>query len=187
MTDDTQPALSDYLTRHYARLKLRVARLLGSDDLAGDALQDTWLRLQGAQDKTEVRSPMGYLIRVAVNIAVDIQRRQSRYASIDEIDAFVDPAPGPAQTAEARSELKVMLKLLDRMPERRRQIFLLVHLEGLQHRDVAQTLGISMRTVAYELKNAHGTLNDGQSAPVGNAPGGVGPSTMGWIQRSEKK
>ncbi|MGJ7542169.1 RNA polymerase sigma factor [Variovorax sp. LT1R16] len=168
MTDNAHPALSDYLSRHYARLKLRVARLLGSEDLAGDALQDTWLRLQGQPDEAaSIRSPTGYLIRVAVNIAVDIQRRQSRSASVEEIEAFIDPAPGPAQTAEARSEFKVMLALLERLPERRRQVFLLVHLDGLAHKEVAQALGISMRTVAYELKSAHGTLNEGMQQGAG--------------------
>lgn len=162
MTDNAHPALSDYLSRHYARLKLRVARLLGSEDLAGDALQDTWLRLQGQPDEAApIRSPTGYLIRVALNIAVDIQRRQSRSASVEEIEAFIDPAPGPAQTAEARSDLKAMLALLERLPERRRQVFLLVHLDGLPHKEVAQALGISMRTVAYELKSAHETLHQG--------------------------
>ena len=48
-----------------------------------------------------------------------------------------------------------MLTLLDRMPERRRAVALLVHAEGLTQNEAAQRLGVSLRTVEYELKRVH--------------------------------
>ncbi|MFS2055264.1 RNA polymerase sigma factor, partial [Variovorax sp. CT11-76] len=108
MTEDARPILSDYLSRHYASLKRRVTRLLGNGDLAGDALQDTWLRLQSREEEDAIQSPGSYLVRVAVNIAMDIQRRQSRSLSIDEVQSLMelsDPAPGPARPAEQRAEV----------------------------------------------------------------------------------
>ncbi len=158
MAQETRPVLTEYLARHYVSLKHRLTRLLGSSDLAGDALQDTWLRLQSRQEEGEVQSPVGYVLRVAVNIAVDIRRRQARTLSWDEVQevqSLVDPAPGPARTAEARSEMALLLERVGRMPARRQDIFLLVHWEGLSHKETADRLGVSQRTVAYELKRAH--------------------------------
>ncbi|KAF1073151.1 RNA polymerase sigma factor [Variovorax sp.] len=158
MAQETRPVLTEYLARHYVSLKHRLTRLLGSSDLAGDALQDTWLRLQSRPEEDEVQSPVGYVLRVAVNIAVDIRRRQARTLSWDEVQevqSLVDPAPGPARTAEARSEMALLLERVGRMPARRQDIFLLVHWEGLSHKEAADRLGVSQRTVAYELKRAH--------------------------------
>ncbi len=162
MVEETRPALAEYLARHYVSLKRRLTRAVGSSDLAGDALQDTWLRLQSKEEDASIQSPAGYLLRVALNIAVDIQRRQTRSLSLEEISELqliADPAPGPAQTIEARSEVESLLERVHRMPKRRRDIFLLVHWEDMPHKEVAEQLGVSLRTVAYELKHAHEALN----------------------------
>lgn len=162
MTDDARPILLDYLTRHYTSLKLRVTRVLGNGDLAGDALQDTWLRVQSKDNEGLIHSPGSYLVRMAVNIAVDIQRRQGRSLPLDEVGALLDlpdPAPGPAQVAEARSDLLALRHWIERLPSRRREVMVMVHMEGLEHKEVARRLGISVRTVAYELQHAHDYLN----------------------------
>lgn len=163
MSGDTQLVLLDYLGKHYATLKQRLTRKLGNAEDAGDALHDTWLRLKGGEDLGPIQNPGAYLSRMAVNIAVDVQRRHSRLLSGDDVDQLLeevmDPAPGPAQTAEARSELEAVRLLLDRMPERRRAVALLVHAEGMTQKEAAAHLGVSLRTVEYELKRCHERLD----------------------------
>ncbi|AJC19284.1 RNA polymerase sigma factor [Pandoraea pulmonicola] len=162
MSDDTPPmVLVDYLTKHYSTLKSRVTRLLGNGDLAGDALQDTWLRVHSRKEENEILSPAGYLLRMAVNIAVDIQRRQGRSLPLDEIEELMDmadPAPGPERIAEGRSRIEALREAIDRMPKRRRQIVLMVHWDGLEQKEVAKRLGVSLRTVESDLKRAHDSL-----------------------------
>lgn len=162
MTDDVRLSLTDYLAKHYANLRRRLTQVLGNSDLASDALQDTWLRLHGKEAESPIQSPSAYVVRMAVNIAVDIQRRQSRSVSFYEVSALMeqaDPAPDPAQAAETRSDLDKVLKLMERLPERRRTILMLVRLEHLQQKEVAQRLGISTSTVEHELRRAHDFLD----------------------------
>ena len=158
MADDVQPALIDHLAKRYANLKRSLVRVLGSADLAGDALHDTYLRLQSQEDRGPILSPSAYLLRMAVNVAVDIQRRNGRMLSSDDVESLMqlsDPAPGPAQVAEDRSELEALRKTMERLPARRRQILLLVRWEGLPQKEVAERLGVSVRTVENELKRGH--------------------------------
>ena len=163
MSESTQLFLLNYLGKHYTTIKQRLTRKLGNAEDAGDALHDTWLRLKGGEDLGPVQNPGAYLSRLAVNIAVDVQRRHSRLLSghnIDELlEELVDPAPGPARTAEIRSDLDALFQLLDRMPERRRAVALLVHAEGVTQKEAAQRLGVSLRTVEYELKRVHERLD----------------------------
>ncbi|MGE8288774.1 MAG: RNA polymerase sigma factor [Stenotrophomonas sp.] len=155
-------SLLDYFGQNYTALKQRLVRRLGNRELAGDALHDTWLRLNGAGDIDAVRDPASYLTRMAVNIAIDVQRRNSRMLSGAEIDALLDgvadPAPEPARAFEVHSDLTGLMELLDRMPARRRAVALLVHAEGLTQKAAAQRLGVSLRTVEYELQKAHQRL-----------------------------
>jgi RNA polymerase sigma factor (sigma-70 family) len=163
MTENAQLVLLDYLNKRYLNLKQRLTRMLGNADLADDALHDTWVRLKGKQDERLLEKPGAYLVRMAINIAVDIQRREVRMLSGNEVDdlleEMIDPTPGPEQTVAARSELAMLHKVMQQMPERRRQIFTLVYVEDFRHREVAENLGVSIRTVDYELKCAHQTLN----------------------------
>nr|WP_296793306.1 RNA polymerase sigma factor [Variovorax sp.] len=119
--------------------------------------------MKGSEDHGAVQNPGAYLSRMAVNIAVDVQRRNSRLLSGDDIDELLeeveDPAPGPARSAEIRSELETVLTLLERMPERRRAVALLVHAEGLTQSEAARRLGVSLRTVEYELQRVHERLD----------------------------
>lgn len=162
MSEEVALILADYLTRHYARLKSRVTRMLGNVDLANDALQDTWLRVNSSPPAPgPILSPSGYLLRMAVNIAVDIQRRDGRSLSLDEVGALMDladPAPGPEQVAEGRSRVSALFEHLEGLPKRQRQIVLLVHWEGMEQKEIARRLQVSLRTVESDLKRAHDYL-----------------------------
>ncbi|MGT2493629.1 RNA polymerase sigma factor [Cupriavidus basilensis] len=162
MTEDARIALTDYLTKHYANIRRRLTWLLGNGDLAGDALQDTWLRLHAKEDEGQFRVRRRYVVRMAVNIAVDIQRRQSRSVPFDEVSALMeqaDPAPNPAQAAEIRSDLATMIQT-DGAPARAPTPDpRLVRLEHLQQKEVAERLGISKSIVEHELRRAHDFLD----------------------------
>lgn len=158
MTEKVQHVLLEHLIRRYDDLKRRLCRRLGSEELAGDALQDTWLRLQRLEHQNAVLTPHAFLLRMAANIAVDQQRSHSRAVPRDEADALLqlaDPAPGPERTAEARSDMERLFKLIERMPKRRREILILLRWEGLSQKEVAKKLDVSLRVVEHELKRAH--------------------------------
>lgn len=161
--DDTQPALLDYMTRRYEQMKLRLTRMLRNADLAGDALQDTWLRLHGQQGQARsIQSPGAYLMRMAANAAVDIQRRHGQSLPHEDVDALLDladTAPGPAHVTQSRSELNTLVALLNRLPKRQRQVIILVRWEDMPQKDVAKVLGVSLRTVEKDLKLAHDYLD----------------------------
>ncbi|MFT4173099.1 MAG: sigma-70 family RNA polymerase sigma factor [Rhodocyclaceae bacterium] len=164
MSEEVRLILMDYLSRHYGVLKRQLGWALRNAELAEDALHDTWLRVrdQERHEDGPIRKPGGYLVRMAINIALDMQRRQSRNLPLDEINALMelaDAAPGPDRTAEARLQLDAVCGLLERMPARRREVVVLVHMDDLTQPEVAKRLGISLRTVEYELRNAHDYLS----------------------------
>ncbi|WP_431514003.1 RNA polymerase sigma factor [Variovorax sp. DAIF25] len=157
MSEEVRLLLLDFLSQRYGDLKRRLTRVLGNDDLAGDALQDTWLRLRRLEDQAPILNPRAFLMRMAVNIAINDLRSQSRVVPRSEVDALLevpDAAPGPEQIAESRSEMEALQRIIARMPQRRRDVLLLVRWEGLPQKEVAQRLGISLHTVEHELKRA---------------------------------
>ncbi|OXS93195.1 RNA polymerase sigma factor [Pandoraea apista] len=157
MTEEVRLALMAYLSKRYGDLKRHLVRSLRSPELAEDALHDTWLRLTRLEDQETVLNPHGFLLRMATNIAINHLRSNSQHASASEIDEILevaDPTPGPEQTAQARAEMEMLMRLIQRLPERRRDVLLLVRWEGMSQKDVAARLGVSVSVVEHELRRA---------------------------------
>lgn len=158
MSETTLGALRQLLVDRYDEIKAKLARRIGSTDLAGDALQDAWLRLTSTETVGPVRSLESYLFRTVLNVAQERRRSERRQLSAVEIQKLLflaDETPDPAQTAEARSQLKVLETILSELPPRRRLILLMARMDGLPRQEIADRLGISLRLVSKELNLAH--------------------------------
>jgi RNA polymerase sigma-70 factor (ECF subfamily) len=62
-------------------------------------------------------------------------------SSADDVRA--SPAPGPHSTAELDEEVAQLRAALNELPDNYREVLVLVHVDGLSHKQVADKLGIS--------------------------------------------
>lgn len=157
MAETSWAILRNLLADRYDDYKIRLTRRLGSEELASESLHETWLRLHRQDDVGAVRNPAAYLLRIAVNIATDRRRAESRRARHSEIRAVLDiadQAPGPGHEVEARMELETLQRAIAELPERSRIILTAARIEGLPHQAIADRLGLSKRMIQIELKRA---------------------------------
>jgi RNA polymerase sigma-70 factor (ECF subfamily) len=157
MTESSLDALRDTLVARYDDLRRRLTHRLGSAELAGEALQDTWLRLDQGTGLASVRSPLAYLFRMAFNIAIDRKRAHNRRLIATEVEALLDvadDAPDAARILEARREIAALSDIMAELPPRQRSILLAARLDGTPQRKIAEELGISLSLVEKELKLA---------------------------------
>lgn len=157
MTDTNIAALRALLLADYADLDRRLARRLGSTDLASDVLHETYLRLQGLSEIGPVRSPRAYLFRIALNIASDRRRAENRRLTADEVDCLLDipdDRPDAARVIEDRSEVELLKRAIAELPARRRRVLTLSRIEGMTNREIAEQLGVTVRTIETDLKQA---------------------------------
>jgi RNA polymerase sigma-70 factor (ECF subfamily) len=132
-------------------------RRLGSADLADEALQETFLRLEKVPHARPVLSPKSYVYRIAVNIAIDRRRAEARRLSAAEVENlldYADPAPDPGRVVEARSEIEHLKRAVSELPRRRREILLAARLDEVPNREIAKRYGVTVRTIELELKAA---------------------------------
>jgi RNA polymerase sigma factor (sigma-70 family) len=153
----TWAALRNLLVDRYEDFRLQLTHRLGSEELARESLHETWVRLNRHEDIGPMQSPAGYVMRVALNIATDRRRTESRWARRSEAHAaldIADPAPGPAREAEGRLELAALRRVVDTLPERSREILMAARLRGLSQQEIADKFEISTRMVRIELRRA---------------------------------
>jgi RNA polymerase sigma factor (sigma-70 family) len=157
MSNTNIAALRDLLLADYSGLDRRLTRRLGSADFASDVLQETYLRLEGMNEIGTLRSPKAYLFRIALNIANDRRRAESRRLTVDEVDCLLDipdDRPDAARVIEGRSEVHLLRRAIAELPERRRRVLILSRIKDMPHREIAKRLGVTVRTVEMDLKQA---------------------------------
>ncbi|OYU87805.1 MAG: RNA polymerase subunit sigma-24 [Bradyrhizobiaceae bacterium PARB1] len=174
--------LRDVLVARYDEFRSRLTRRLGSEELASESLQETWLRLYRSDDIGAVQSPAGYVLRVAMNIATDRRRSDRRIVRQHHVDApldlLPDPTPGPEREIESRSELEALNRAIATLPLRTRQILMAARIDGLSQNEIADRFGISARMVRFELRKAldhceaclAGDVDDAREKPTDRWP-----------------
>ncbi len=140
---------------HGPSLLQYLVRMSGDADVASDILQDTFRTLLERPPRTRA-SLRGWLFRVATNRLRDEQRGTARRLKLlaGAADAaHSDAAPSPDRTViegEARKQARV---LLESLPERDRQILLLRE-EGFTHREIAEQVGTTTKSVGTLIARA---------------------------------
>ena len=172
MTETSWVTLRTLLVERYGEFKARLARRLGSTDLAIEVLQETWLRLERPGAPIALQRPDAYLFRIALNIAAnrrDADRRRLALSEVEALRHIDDDEIDPERIAASRSEIATLIRALDELPSRCRAIFLAARLEGLPHKVIALRHGISTRMVERELKRAleHCSARLGRNEPSG--------------------
>ncbi|ARB44765.1 MULTISPECIES: RNA polymerase sigma factor [Alloalcanivorax] len=148
-------SLRDLLVQRYDEFRQRLYSRLGSHQLAEDALQETWLRIERMQEGTRVHHPAAYLFRIAMNVAEEQRRKHARVMTLDEVDdlyQMADELADPAREALGEQEIRIFRRALAELPRRRRAIVTAARIEDTPHAEIAERFGVSLRTVEKELR-----------------------------------
>ena len=158
MTKPTRTLLRESLIARYHHLRDRLASRLGSRDLAGEALHETWIRLGDGPDLAPVSNPDAYLYRAALNTASNINAAERRHVlqrvEILEIIDLPDSTPGPERVAIGRSEVDALRRIIRELPKRQREIFLANFNGEATTAELAERYGVTIRTIQIELRDA---------------------------------
>lgn len=151
---------------HQDSLKRFLLRRLGNAALAEDLTQETWLRAATANQaasSASIDNPKSYLFRVAANLANDHLRHARHGIELQGQDNIVpflaDARPSPEQQAADRNELQHLLRAVDSLSPRTREVFILAKVHELSHAEIAVRLGISKNTVMVHMTNALAQLH----------------------------
>lgn len=127
------------------------------DDLA----QEVFLRLLRYSEQTAVENPLGYLLRIAGNVASEWRERARvskphQQSWLD--DLLIEPDEEPENWACQAGTNQRVQAAVDRLPRRQREVLLLRVNEGLTYKQIAARLGLTQRSVLRDLSRAYSQL-----------------------------
>lgn len=148
--------LAALFARHHAELYRYAERFTGDADLAEDVVQDAFVRLaeRPPRDGTHLRA---WLYRVATTVALDALRaaRRRQFLAAANVTRLpvADAAPDPATEVE-RAEVRARVRAALAELEPRDRAILLMREEGFHHREIAEAVGTTEKSVGTMIARA---------------------------------
>jgi len=124
----------------------RCIRLLADASAAEDATQETFVRVHRHLEKAPPEA-LGWIYRIATNYCLnELRDRKHRPEPTGEL-----PELAIDDLGRVLGDRDLVARIVKRSPEKVRVVAWLHHVDGLDQAEVAQTLGISRRTVVNHL------------------------------------
>lgn len=170
LDEDQKSVFMTWLGEHGSSVvKVARAYTLTSDecqDLAQEILLQAWRSLPKFEGKAAAAT---WFYRVALQTAMNWQRRdkprRSRQRPLLEVHTAVTEGCDSAEQAQQRETVEQLYKAIHQLPKADAALVLL-YLDGLSYREMADVLGISESNVGVKLnraKKALGELMKGES------------------------
>jgi RNA polymerase sigma-70 factor (ECF subfamily) len=154
-------AFRDLVDRWYAQIYRWAVGHTGDPDDADDVTQQVLVRLHLQLGRFRGAARFStWLYQITRNAARDVHRRRARrLRAMDRMQRLADaraPAPSadPAAELELRETLDAARAALARLPDRQREVFDLVELQGYGAHEAATLLGVSPATARTHLFRA---------------------------------
>jgi RNA polymerase sigma-70 factor (ECF subfamily) len=146
------------LALHYDELVSYVRQRFAGRDCAHDAVHAVCVRVLEAPHAADVHTPLAYLRRAVLHQAIDFCRHDDVRAALIESraeppEAFAAGGDGEAALAFKR-EVQALARIVEAMPPRARQVFLLHCVHGMGHQEIAEAIGVTRSMVSHHAARA---------------------------------
>lgn len=143
---DPAEALNGLYRRYAVWLNRRLRARCDPDD-AADLVQETYLKIAPYAERG-IRHPKAFLLQVAMNLLRDDRRRDGLKRRLRE-----QHSPPPSEAA-AQLHRIMFAEVVQSMPTLYRDVFVLNRFDGMTYAQIADTLGISVKTVEWRMARA---------------------------------
>ena len=117
---------------------------------AVEVAQEAYIRLIRRKNLKDIDCFQSFLFRTATNISIDLQRQRARQAKnfasskflLGDIDEIT-----PERTLNARQKISALKEVLEDLPPKCREAFMLYKFKNLEHAEIAKKMGLSVSSV----------------------------------------
>lgn len=162
--DGDRAAFTEIFRRHRADVARLVFRMMGPVPDAEDLIQEVFLQVHRSLGEFRGQSKFTtWLHRVTVNVVLMARRAaRSRPALAAEPmdESRADDQLLPDEDAVRAQRIAAFRRLLERLPEKKRTVYILHELEGLPPAEIAEIVGAPVLTVRTRLFYARRELEE---------------------------
>lgn len=163
LANDDKKALEELFNYYYPRLYQFSKSFLKLEDGIDDILQEVFVKIW--QNRTNIRSAetfSPFIFTMTRNLLLnELRSRLSKKKIKDEIIKLSVSEEYHSFEKMEYGELKETVdQIVTNLPEKQREVFLLSRYEGLSHKEIAEKLQISTKTVEYHISQSISTIKN---------------------------
>lgn len=153
--------------RYYSLFLTFATNLLKDADIAEDMVQNVFIKVWVGRSKIDENKNFRNYLLVAVRNEIYQYFRSAFKSQYEDLSAeLLDNSVNIEGDLSTKELEKRISSVVMNMPQRRREIFNMSRFEKLSNNEIAQRLGISVRTVEKHIENALSDLRKNLSIPV---------------------
>lgn len=161
LSDDDEAAMEVLFKRHYSLVSYAIYNLVKdpqtTEDLAQEVFMEIWKRRDSLVINTSLKA---YLRRSAVNKTLNYLRDKKNWRNEELSEIQFNLSAEPGKTLETTELEKIVGQAIEQLPERCQLIFKLSRVEEKSYQEIADKLGISVKTVENQIVKALRMLRD---------------------------
>ena len=149
--------------QYYSKLCGYASRFVYSDESAEEVVQEVFVRFWERSENLNPESSLAaYLYRSVYNTCLNqIKHEKVKDNYRNYVINYMDRYADDLQDAEEQKELlQMVVDAIDELPPRCSEIFKLSRFEGLKYQEIAEHLGISLKTVEVQMGKALRVLRE---------------------------
>lgn len=153
----SEKAFAELYARYSPRIFAYCRRILGDYDRAQDAFQETFVKFfNSAQQEREMTNVPAYLLRIARNLCLNMQRSNKGQISLEEYHL-----PLSYDMSHDKKELlSLITEAMETLPLDYKEAFILREYEGLSYQEIADMTESSLSTVKIRIYRAKQKIRD---------------------------
>lgn len=154
LRDNDHSALTAIYNKYWKNLYQSSYRILQDHDKCEDAIQEVFVNLWEIRSKLFIKiSLKSYLY---ASVRYEVLRQLRRKTITEDIVKFMDTLSTDSnqELLEYKELDQQINQIIDALPSRCQEVFKLSRLEHLSHKEIAEKLAISTKTVEYHISNA---------------------------------
>ena len=150
-----ESAFKEMFVHYYPKVKVFLGQFIGNQDDAKDVAQNIFVKIWLQRRLLpELRSFSAFLYTMTRNAAIDYGRIHKIRIHLDAVETASE-RDHETESGFFAKELQVRIShAVAEMPEKRRKVFIMSRLEGRTGKEIAETLGISRKTVENHINLA---------------------------------
>jgi len=159
LNEGDQLAFTEIYRKYWEKIYRSAYRRLRDKEQCQDIVQNVFAALWDRRDQVIIKGLSAYLHTAIKFQVIKYVTRKPQNAELTE--SFENLISSPVQTDNQVFE-KEIIKMLDlyiaALPKKRKEIFLLYHLEGSSTSQIAEKLGVSQKTVQNQINTVNQAL-----------------------------
>lgn len=146
----------------YVSLCNYLSNLIHNPDLAEDIVQEVFITLWNKRKTIIITTSLKkYLYKSCYNRYIDIYRKNQRtYKKLEELRYVKLMELQEEDLTLKQEKLERLQEVIENLPPKCKQVFLLSKYEGLKYLEIAQKLDISVKTVENQIGKAYNKLRE---------------------------